>query len=322
VNLTPDAVHISADHGYGVGNVIVDPVNNGTLYFGTQTNVLLPSFASTKGDGLFKSTDCGATWVKIDTGTDSDLLDNGRQWTMNIDPTDPQTLYTNAGYGANGFYKSIDGGVNWTDVTPKLPDTPGAVGNTQLDPQHHEHFLLTWHGPCRPGEGCLAETFDAGKTWTPHFGNPPWVEQVRVYMLDSMKWIIPSGGLILTEDGGKTYRPVTASTDAGGHSAGQLYRAKNGYYIGAMNGVIYSQDGTSWEELPNSGQWVQGIIGDGTTMYASGNNGVTSSLETDGKTWVGMPGPLNAGCFSDLDTGHQLLYLSCGNLGIWRVRVK
>ncbi len=76
----------------GVANVLhvlADPVNTGTIYAGTANT------------GVYKSIDCGATWAKINTGKNADLIDSGGQWTMAIDPVEPKVLYAGALYGKN-----------------------------------------------------------------------------------------------------------------------------------------------------------------------------------------------------------------------------
>src|SRR5258708_11887702 len=66
--------------------------------------------------GFDKSTDCGATWTKTNTGKNGAALDKGSQWTMLVDPTNPEVLYTNSGFGVSGVFKSVNGGVDWDQV--------------------------------------------------------------------------------------------------------------------------------------------------------------------------------------------------------------
>ena len=71
----------------------IDPQTPATLYAGTD-------------DGVFKSTDAGASWTAASAGV------TGFSWaTLTIDPQAPSTLY----FGTlNSLFKTIDGGANET----------------------------------------------------------------------------------------------------------------------------------------------------------------------------------------------------------------
>ena len=85
---------------YGTGAFVLDRKNPGTILLGTSSL------------GLWKSIDCGSTWAHVDTGTNAAAIDGGRNWTMVMDPTSSQVLYTVSGYDAAGVFKSTDGGVS------------------------------------------------------------------------------------------------------------------------------------------------------------------------------------------------------------------
>ncbi len=57
---------------------VLDPSHPGTVYLGTSSL------------GIWKSTDCGSTWVHINTGQNGAVLDAGRNWTMVVVPTNSQ----------------------------------------------------------------------------------------------------------------------------------------------------------------------------------------------------------------------------------------
>jgi photosystem II stability/assembly factor-like uncharacterized protein len=198
-------------------------------------------------------------------------------------------------------------------------------------------LLLTWHAPCGRYEdhiGCFAETHDGGETWVEHYSRgTPWQEEVRPYLLHGDTWILPDrGSLYRTDDAGASWT-LAAELGAGGHSAGALYRSANGaYYIGTSAGVVRSvDDGRSWTLLENSGHYVFGLVGDGTTIYASHQYGMSSAPENDGTAWAPMDSPVTnivEGCALDLDRVHGLLYASChggnfpdGTNALWRVRI-
>ena len=71
-----------------------------------------------------------AAWQHVSTGRNSALLESGSCTTLQIDPKNG-TLYTNGLYGANGIYKSTNGGVDWDIVTPPasqgFPDFVGHI---------------------------------------------------------------------------------------------------------------------------------------------------------------------------------------------------
>jgi photosystem II stability/assembly factor-like uncharacterized protein len=336
-DVTPPSLAAWIDAGNSDAPTVVaaDPVNSGTVYVGTG------GYSGTSG--LLRTTDCGATWTKVDTGTNSQSLDGAQSlWTLNLDPLAPNVLYTNAGYGTNDFYKSTNGGVDWSPIWPPqtqsdaamvLAQASGFTGNSQMDPYDHSHLLLTFHDGCSgpqmlpyPGVGCFAESTDGGGTWQLVFGSPAFEAQARLYFLDdSTTWLVPSNGFLWrTTDGGATWTNV-AQLSAGGHSAGNLYHStKTGFYIGTMEGVIHSPDGAqNWSLIPNSGQWVKTLVGTGTNIYALSTNGVLMTPETDGQNWTLMQGSPGGGdgAFGGYDPGHHLLVVSAlaPSTGIWRI---
>jgi len=226
-------------------------------------------------------------------------------------------------------YKSTNGGVDWIDITPKGDGSPGWVGSgIQLDPDDHNHLLIRWHAPCGKYEdqiGCFAETKDGGTTWKEHYGTPKWQPEVTPYLLHGSTWIINVDGISLTTDGGATYKKVS-DAGAGGHSAGGIYRGKGGaYYVGTAGGVLRSApgaNGATWAVAPGSGTWVQGVTGNGTSLFAASGGGVLSAPETDGLGWKSVPSsPRHGdGCFSGYDQDHHVLYESCmADSGFWRM---
>ena len=63
-------------------------------------------YAGTSGDGVFQSTDRGASWSRINQGLP--IRSNIRA--LAINPTDPMTLYAG---GLDGMFQSTDRGANW-----------------------------------------------------------------------------------------------------------------------------------------------------------------------------------------------------------------
>ena len=313
----------------------VDPLNQGTVYSGTLLQ------------GVWKSTDCGANWTKIATGTHGDDVNRGMNWTFEIDPVNPDTVYTNSGYGSNGLFKSTDGGVNWTDIwsAQSQPELGKAfqynfANVVALDPENPKHILLTFHEGCLAPHTstCIVESQDAGASWQIHDGRPGWNggEGQVIFFLDSPTtwlWGSQTNGFWRTPDSGKTWEEVPKMATS--HLQGtRMLRAKDGaFYVPAGDGIWRSPDGKAdtWELIPDTGPIVGSVVSDGTTMYAStcyaGNfcdqPRYLTSPEADGKTWRAMTTvpKMSQGGNLGYDAGHKLLFSSNLVAGLWRVVV-
>lgn len=82
-------------------------------------------YASADGN-IFVTTNRGATWAQRDLPIAGEIRD------MIVDPTNAQTVWAIRGEFTGGHvWKSIDGGVTWTDLSGNLPDVP--VHSIELD---------------------------------------------------------------------------------------------------------------------------------------------------------------------------------------------
>src|SRR5579859_4167817 len=129
--------------------LVIDPQSPQTLYAGAHR-------VCTHGciyaeNGIFKSTDGGASWKAADNGlTDKDIQ------TLAIDPHTPAILY--AGTGA-GVSRSTDGGASWFPATTGLP-LGSFLGAIAIDP--HTPAVLyagTFDG--------LFKSTNSGVSWNP-----------------------------------------------------------------------------------------------------------------------------------------------------------
>jgi photosystem II stability/assembly factor-like uncharacterized protein len=332
--ITPPGTDVTSPDAYGVTNIAIDPLHAGTLYAGTDHN------------GIHKTTDCGATWKKVNTGRNGPGLDLGLNWALTLDPNNPDVLYAYASYSPNcAIFKSINGGVDWDSLSPPGSPIYEAVQynffqGIALDPEDSTHFIVTFHAPCkdptktdpsRPYDSmCMAETTDSGATFRvikvtlPGFTGT-YIEGAAPFMYGGAKWALATwqDGIFHTSDSGGSWVRVDQ-----GASNSRYRTAAGGYYTGSDFGIKRSSaDGRTWSLIPNSPNGF-GIIGDGKRLftsvrYAAGyqNQPYFTSLESDGNTWVPFPSPpMSHGAVAfAYDPDHHVLYSANTHSGLWRM---
>lgn len=253
---------------------MVDPVNPGTIITACGNN-----------DGRkikwYRSTDYGESWSLVNA-----TAMGGNPWGFSIDPNPNRnpatapTLYTPAGYGSNGLWKSTDGATTWTRVTAAdtafSPYSP--YGGTDLyhtavlpdDPPNH--ILTTWHyGFKNTAEGGFGESWDGGNTWAIH---PPAAG------MGTSHYVIPVSGTtwcVISQEAG-VWRTATAGRVGG--TAANKYR----------DGTIST---SAWEKVSDHfhahGSYTPLKVGN--AWYSPGYDGGEGSIwksSDDCKTWTNL----------------------------------
>ncbi|MGC2636592.1 MAG: hypothetical protein WA294_05410 [Acidobacteriaceae bacterium] len=217
-----------------IGALAVAPSDPNILYVGTGESDIRSDLAS--GDGMYRSTDGGATWRHIG-------LDDSRQISrILVDPADARTLYVGVlghAYGPSeqrGVYKSTDGGNTWTRVLDKGPDV-GIADIAMATSQPQILFATTWnaHRPpwstYAPLEGpgnALYRTTDGGANWT----------QISGHGLPASGWT--RSGIAVSADGRRVYLAVACGGDAESGSAPGTRDCHSGLYRSDDGGDTWS----------------------------------------------------------------------------------
>ena len=201
-----------------IGDIVVSPSNPNVIYVGSGEGLQRPDLSV--GDGIYKSTDGGKTW--INTG-----LKEGQQiGGLAIDPNNENRVFAavlGRPYGPNterGVYRTLDGGKTWEKVLYKDENT-GAIQVT-IDPNNsniiYADLWAARQGPWENGawngkESGLFKSTDGGNTWKKLTAGLPTTEQglARIGFC-----IAPSNSnrLYATVEAGK-YGGIYRSDDAG-----------------------------------------------------------------------------------------------------------
>src|SRR4051812_12242705 len=193
---------------YSLGAVTVDPRDSNIVWLATGENNNQRSVSF--GDGVYKSTDGGATWNRVGL-ENSEHIQN-----IVIDPRNSNVVYVSAigplwaSGGDRGLYKTTDGGQTWKAALTISPDT--GVTDVVMDPKKPDTLYaaalqrrravgqLIGGGP----ESGIYKTTNGGAKWTKLTKGLPAVDIGRI-------------GLALNPKSPNTiYALVTAQKEAGG----------------------------------------------------------------------------------------------------------
>jgi len=191
-------------------------------------------------------------------------------------PADPKTLF----FASNVVWKTRDGGVNWTQISPDLtrrdsvvPANVGVYASTDEARGRHPGVVYTlapsprsidwlWAGT---DDGLIHLTRDGGKTWTDVTppGLVPWAKvslieaspfdtltayaAINTFRLDDLR-----AHIYRTRDGGRTWTHITSGIpDAGVVNAVREDPVRRGLlFAGTEREVYFSiDDGDHWQSL-------------------------------------------------------------------------
>jgi photosystem II stability/assembly factor-like uncharacterized protein len=169
---------------YSTCCVLIDPKNSNTIWLATGENTNHRSAMA--GDGIYKSTDAGATWKRVGLALSEKI---GR---MAIDPRNSDVVYVAAqgplwaAGGERGLYKTADGGATWKAVLQISENT--GITDVVLDPRNPDVlYAASYQRRRNPGlligggpESAIYKSENAGANWRKLTNGLPTVDIGRI----------------------------------------------------------------------------------------------------------------------------------------------
>ena len=221
-NVSDDFFKVAA-----VGAIAVADSDPNVVYVGTGEACLRSDVSH--GDGVYKSTDGGKTWMNVGLGNTRHIA------RIRIHPHNPDLVYVAAlghGYGQNperGVFRSKDGGNTWEKVLFKS-ERAGAI-DISMDPTNPRILYAAifqvlrrpWDMSSGGPDSSLYKSIDGGDTWTELSDNPGMPRGIKgrigVAVSPSKPervWALieaEAGGLFRSDDGGAAWELVNNSRD-------------------------------------------------------------------------------------------------------------
>jgi hypothetical protein len=193
-----DPALFTGTSGFGIGSIVTDPARPTDLYAGGYGSI-------------WKSTDYGLTWQKLDSNPNPPSLALGH--VLAVAGTAPATLWMANVNGAKHVFRSNDGGLTFT-LTGDIPEQPDAASlySIVVDPNDAKHLLSGLHEQDKVLESTDAgDTWQfvsgsgwpaGGKSWFPYFVDAGSPEKTRTTWFAIAQ---DGASAVMTSDGGKTW---------------------------------------------------------------------------------------------------------------------
>ena len=210
-----------------VGAMAISEADPNVIYVGTGEATIRGDVSY--GDGVYKSTDSGKTWVNIG------LADTHHIAKIRIHPQNPDLVYVAAlghAFGPNqerGVFRSKDGGKSWEKILFRS-EKAGAI-DLSMDVTNPRILYATvweayrnfWSLSSGGPDSSIYKSTDGGDTWTEITNNPGLPEGIKGKMGIAVSpaqpervWAIieaEKAGLYRSDDGGESWNQLTDNRD-------------------------------------------------------------------------------------------------------------
>lgn len=251
----------------------------------TATSTVWAAGRDAHGNGAYRSTDGGSTWLPRGVGL-------GGVAVFCLDPTDPAVLH--AGAGADVF-RSSDGGATWATITPSDFNTSNVVRALARHPSAPATLLV--------GQNTIRRTTNGGVTWALSVVPGGLVVAALAFdpLTPSTAYAATSSGVLKSIDGGCTWaQSSTGITTQSVHDIVVDPAAPATLYAATWGGGVFksTDGGATWSA---TGSGVNSLVDDlafapgaSTTIYAGTAVGVFRSTNA-GASWSRLGSGLTGG---------------------------
>jgi photosystem II stability/assembly factor-like uncharacterized protein len=316
-----------------VGSIAVAPSDSNVVYVGSGEGLQRPDLSI--GDGIYKSTDAGKTWVHLG------LRDGQQIPQIAVDRRDAnRILVAVAGhpYGSNeerGIFRSADGGRTFERVLYRDENVGGA--DVIFDPQNPDvAYAGLWEarqGPWENGawngtRGGVFKSTDNGKTWRQLGGGlPENIIQANLAVAPSapnrvFASVALSPGLAIyrSDDAGETWAKITTDPRPAGRIGGGDLAVLR---VDPKNpDIVYSASIVSWRSTDGGKTWsaFRGAPGgdDYQNVWVNPNNSDIVILASDQGTVITVNGGKTFSSWYNQPTA-QLYHVSADNAFPYRL---
>ncbi len=288
-----------------IGWVTVAPSDPNVVYVASGEGLPRPDLST--GDGIYKSTDAGKTWVHLG------LRDGQQIPKIVVDPRNPNRLFVAVlghPYGANeerGVFRSVDGGLTFQKVLYRDENT--GAKDVDIDPVNPDIIYATlwesrqgpWENGVWSGTGGIFKSTDGGTTWTQLAGGLPDIANAEMTIAPSNPRRLFALIDAAAPPGGRAGAGITVAAPGGGRGGRGGRGAGGAADEPALNPRVYRSDdaGATWARVTTD-QRVANRVNESVPIVDPKDpdtiivtDVVTYKSVDGGKTWVpfkGAPG--------------------------------
>lgn len=258
-----------------IGEITIDPSNPNTIYVGTgDPNISGFPFI---GDGIYRSTDAGATWTHLgltDTRIISKIIANGNTLVVSTMGLPFERTID------RGIYRSTDGGATW-NKTLYINDSTGIIDMIAHPTNANIIFASAWTrlrssyiSPLTSADAKIYKSADGGQTWNVVGGGLPDSVfcRIGIDICKSQPNIMYASYVYKDVNGEFNLYDIFKSTDGGNTWASYQPLANGldptvlggfGWYFSGVKvapnnpNQVYLLGVNLWGTDPTSGQWMQ-----------------------------------------------------------------